>query len=62
MSRSTPSDPFYVPPCTIEEIDLALHRLKLKRPPTAKMYRDVLDEMYAGGLEVQEESKVKAKL
>ena len=36
-----------------------VHRLKLKRPQTVKMYRDVLDEMYA---EVEAGFATKAKL
>ena len=36
-----------------------IHRLKLKRPQTVKMYRDVLDEMYA---EVEAGFTTKAKL
>lgn len=34
-----------------------MNRLKLKRPQTAKKFRDVLDEMYA-----EAESNAKAKL
>lgn len=34
-------------------------RLKLKRPQTAKKYRQVLDEMYA---EIEAESTPKSKL
>jgi hypothetical protein len=36
-----------------------VHRLKLKRPQTVKMYRDVLDELYA---EVEAGFTTKAKL
>jgi hypothetical protein len=36
-----------------------VHRLKLKRPQTVKMYRDVLDELYA---EVEAGFATKAKL
>ena len=32
-------------------------RLKMKRPPTARMYRGVIDELYAEALAEEEESK-----
>ena len=38
-------------------------RLKLKRPPTAKMYRKQLDDLYAEALAEEESGKnIKAKL
>jgi long-chain acyl-CoA synthetase len=40
-----------------------LVRLKLKRPQTAKCYRDHLDELYDEGIKEEEANgKVKAKL
>ena len=38
---------------------MMIYRLKLKRPQTAKKYRQVIDEMYA---EIEAESKPKARL
>ncbi|KAJ6004820.1 hypothetical protein N7540_012619 [Penicillium herquei] len=46
-------------PFTIEN-NLLTPTLKLKRPPTAKHYRGILDQLYAQGLE--EESAPRAKL
>ncbi len=34
-------------------------RLKLKRPQTAKMYRGLLDELYAAGLAEEEAAAAK---
>ena len=42
-------------------IVLLMHRLKMKRAPTAKMYRSVIDELYAEAL-AEEETKPKARL
>jgi long-chain acyl-CoA synthetase len=39
-----------------------LHRLKLKRPQTAKAYRQHLDDAYAEALTAEANGKVKAKL
>jgi predicted Zn-dependent protease with MMP-like domain len=41
------------------ELTRAFSRLKLKRPQTVKMYREVLDELYA---EVEAGFTTKAKL
>lgn len=38
------------------------HRLKMKRPQTAKMYRTVLDRLYAEALEEEGKAGVKARL
>lgn len=43
--------------------DIFPFRLKMKRPPTVKMYRKHLDELYAEALAEEESGKnVRAKL
>ena len=43
--------------------DMGSSRLKMKRPPTAKMYRKHLDELYGEALAEEESGKnVRAKL
>ena len=39
-----------------------MHRLKLKRPQTAKKYREVIDKMYEESMEGKPTGMIKSKL